>query len=432
MLQTLLVIPDWLLHGWLTLAWLLFAAAWLVWSATKTGWKQAAGHYLPTFLLVAAILYFVFPGLSVDGVNPQDPTGELVPVGLAIRGYGLCLMLAISLAVGLVLERSRAAGLNVERMLGLCFWIVMGGLVGARAFYVIQKWDSFVAADGSVMWAAVFNMTQGGLVVFGSFAGGLVAILAWIRINRAPALETLDALAPAMLLGLAIGRIGCFLNGCCYGGECEFPFSTSFPRGTAPWVDQLERGTLLGITPAAPADSEGIRTAGRILSPSPAATIGLQPGDRYVIPVPDPVRLAAASQYPELARQLEITVATDRLDVLKLPLADTPEQSLGAHPAQIYSAIEAGLLCLLLWLMHGRRQFAGQVFATLMVLHPVSRFLLEVIRADEAGVFGTKLTISQWFSIGLLAAGVVLYLALVGRRPASIPASDRTDPSLVG
>ncbi len=432
MLQTLLVIPDWLLHGWLTLAWLLFAAAWLAWSATRTGWKQAAAHYLPTFLLVAALLHFVFPRLSAEGVNPQDPTGELVPVGLAIRGYGLCLMLAISLAVGLVLERSRAAGLNVERMLALCFWIVMAGLVGARAFYVIQKWDSFVGADGSVMWAAIFNMTQGGLVVFGSFAGGVVAILVWIGINRAPALETLDALAPAMLLGLAVGRIGCFMNGCCYGGECEFPFSTCFPRGTAPWVDQLEQGTLLGITPVAPADSEGIRTAGQVLSASPAAGLGLQPGDRYAIPVPDPVRLAAANRYPELARQLEIKVATDRLGVVELPLTEAPDQSLGVHPTQIYSAIEAGLLCLLLWLLHGRRQFAGQIFATLMVVHPVSRFLLEIIRADEAGVFGTDLTISQWFSIGMLTAGIALYLTLAGRRLASIPARDPANQSIAG
>lgn len=425
MLQTLFVIPDWLLHGWLTLAWLLFAAAWLAWSSAKTGWKQAVAVYLPTFLLVAAVLHFVFPALSVAGVNPRDPSGALVPVGLAVRGYGLCLMLAISLAVGLVVERSRAAGLNADRMLGLCFWIVVAGLVGARSFYVIQKWDSFVAADGSVSWAAIFNMTQGGLVVFGSFAGAVIAILVWIWINRAPLWETLDALAPAMLLGLAIGRIGCFLNGCCYGGECDYPFSTCFPRGSAPWVDQLESGKLLGISPAGAPDQDGIFTAAAVDANGPAAALGMRPGDRYAIPVPDPTRLFAASRYPELASELEISLVNDRLGTLEAPLSAVPPASLGIHPTQIYSAIEASLLCLVLWLLHSRRQFRGQVFATLLVVHPVSRFLLEIIRADEKGVFGTSLTISQWFSVVMLAAGVALYLVLAGRHLAAGPAKVR-------
>ena len=69
-------------------------------------------------------------------------------------------------------------------------------------------------------------------------------------------------------------------------------------------------------------------------------------------------------------------------------------------PTQLYAAIDAGLLALVLWFYYPFRRRDGEVFALLITLHPISRFFLEMIRSDEPGQFGTGLTISQWLSLG--------------------------------
>ena len=82
-----------------------------------------------------------------------------------------------------------------------------------------------------------------------------------------------------------------------------------------------------------------------------------------------------------------------------------PGRSLPIHPTQLYSALDAGLLALVLWVLYPFRRKDGEIFALLITVHPITRFLLESIRTDETGQFGTDLTISQWISIGILVAG---------------------------
>ena len=86
-----------------------------------------------------------------------------------------------------------------------------------------------------------------------------------------------------------------------------------------------------------------------------------------------------------------------------------PARSAPIHPAQLYAAIDAGLLALVLWNFFPYRRRDGEVFALMLTIHPISRFLLEMVRSDEPGQFGTQLTISQWLSIAFLAAAAVLW-----------------------
>ena len=83
------------------------------------------------------------------------------------------------------------------------------------------------------------------------------------------------------------------------------------------------------------------------------------------------------------------------------------------HPAQLYSAIDAGLLAWLLWSFYPFRRRDGEVVALMMTIHPITRFLLEIIRIDEPAVFGTGLSISQNISVAFLicAAGLWWYLS---------------------
>jgi phosphatidylglycerol:prolipoprotein diacylglycerol transferase len=93
-----------------------------------------------------------------------------------------------------------------------------------------------------------------------------------------------------------------------------------------------------------------------------------------------------------------------------IPVSELPDRSRKTHPTQIYSAINAALLFAFLWFYYPWRRSDGEVFALMLVLYSVGRFLLEIVRRDEAGQFGTVLTISQWISVIVLTIGLGLLL----------------------
>ena len=101
---------------------------------------------------------------------------------------------------------------------------MLGGLVGGRAWYVLQHWDVFVRQPMEI--PAVWH---GGLVWYGGFLGGVLATWACVRHRRLPLLRVLDQVVPFVALGHGIGRIGCLLNGCCFGEPTNAWFGMVFP-----------------------------------------------------------------------------------------------------------------------------------------------------------------------------------------------------------
>lgn len=420
MKQTLLVIPhEWL--GWpLQLAWWLLLFALGAWTLRRDGWAKTAGQLLPLGLGVSLLLYLVVPFLEVGGINPADPLGPPIPLGLAIRGYGVCLTLAIAAAVGLVIRRAAQLQMNLDRLLSLCFWMVVIGILGARVFYVVQKWDQFQFVDLRQFLVTLADMTKGGLVVYGSLFGAAAVLACSERIWKLPARLVLDVVAPAMLLGLAIGRVGCLLNGCCYGGECrpEYPLAIHFPVESPAYFDQLQQGRLLGLrgdwSPEAvyPLRVTEVETGGL------AATLGLpiEAGQRLRILTPGGDYLAA-SKAGQIDLPLRVTIEREGMSgALEVSVERLPDRTLAMHPAQVYATISAVLVAAVLWFAFPWRRFDGQLFVWMLVLYPLCRFLEEVIRSDELGIWGTPLTISQWISVGLLGAGLGLWWVL-SRRP---------------
>ena len=114
--------------------------------------------------------------------------------------------------------------ISADQLLSLVIWIVISGIIGARIFYVIQFWSQF-ASDPPL----VFNIRGGGLVFYGGLIGGLVALYWFCKIHRLPLLKVLDLVTPAVILGYSIGRIGCFLEGCCSGKVTHLPWAVHFP-----------------------------------------------------------------------------------------------------------------------------------------------------------------------------------------------------------
>jgi phosphatidylglycerol---prolipoprotein diacylglyceryl transferase len=94
----------------------------------------------------------------------------------------------------------------------------------------------------------------------------------------------------------------------------------------------------------------------------------------------------------------------------EISAADFPHRSLKIHPTQIYASVSAVLISGLLWFFYPMRRFDGQVLALLLITYAIARYFEEAIRVDEKGQLGTQLSISQWISFGVLAAGVGVWV----------------------
>jgi phosphatidylglycerol:prolipoprotein diacylglycerol transferase len=308
--------------GLVTLASLVAVAMWLALVAARQGLQAAVTQLWLPLVAIAALFGFVLPMIAE-------------PSGVPVRGYGVMLLVAATCGTWLSIVRARRHGIDADTILALATQVFIWGIIGARIFYVIQYHDRFFGEDKTLARTLldVVNIAGGGLVVFGSLPTAALAAWFFARRRGLDILTLADIVAPGMLVGLAIGRVGCFLNGCCYGGPCDLPWAVSFPEGTE-------------VAMKFPAESLG-----------PGATGGSVP----------------------------------------------------VHPAQLYAAIDAGLLAWLAvaWTPFARR--AGEVFALVLTLHPISRMLLEAIRVDEPPAFGTPFSISQLISLVLLAAAAALW-----------------------
>ena len=98
---------------------------------------------------------------------------------------------------------------------------------------------------GFSSFSEVFRIWEGGIVLYGSGIGAAVGFLLYRLLRPFPVRPIMDTIAPAVALGIAIGRVGCFLNGCCFGDRCEMPWGVRFPGprpgqpGSPPWADQV-------------------------------------------------------------------------------------------------------------------------------------------------------------------------------------------------
>lgn len=155
-----------------------------------------------------------------------------IPVfgGVKVFGYGLMLFFAFLGAMNLAGRLARREKLDPEVIYDLSLFVFVGGLVGARLFYVIQYWGVRVHT-----LADVVKVWEGGIVLYGSMIGALLAFVLYRLLRPFPVRPFLDVIAPAMALGVAVGRFGCFLNGCCFGDVCSLPWAVSFPEPSPPW-----------------------------------------------------------------------------------------------------------------------------------------------------------------------------------------------------
>src|SRR2546428_7158754 len=151
-----------------------------------------------------------------------DPV--LIQVGsLTIRWYGLMIATGIALGIYLALREARRKGISEDRTYSCAMWGVLGAIVGARLFHVIDRIDFYLQNPASVL-----AVQQGGLAIWGGVLGGIGAGALYCRLAGLPVARVADAAAPGMLLGQIVGRLGCLINGDAYGAPVDLPRSLMY------------------------------------------------------------------------------------------------------------------------------------------------------------------------------------------------------------
>ncbi len=356
-----------------------------------------------------------------------------------VPGYGVMLMIGFLLATWWAVRRSLRSGANPDVILNLGFVALIAGVVGCRAMYVVHYWEQFghIEPLGARIWA-ILDVRRGGLEFYGGFILACIAGYLWLRYVEKVSLRWyLDIVAPSAALGLAIGRIGCFLNGCCFGHVSDVPWAVRFPFGSNAQRTQWEQvvpgselpAPLLYTFPGgltAPIARESIAAPDerlrRLDQQQLAIAREIERIDEALDKNPGDVERATLLgrkrqlqlQAAGLSRFIDIRTNARKYGLTydQIRALAAQHRSLPVHPTQLYSTVTALIIALLLSALYWRRSFDGQVIATLLLIEPVSRWLLEVIRADNPVDTLGLLTISQFLALAmtLVGLGLLLYL----------------------
>lgn len=165
-----------------------------------------------------------------------DPIiAQIGPVQIGWHGAFSTLALVAGLWLGL--RRARQLGLDADLMLSGMGWVILGAVIGARLFHVLDHLGYYLQHPLEIV--AVW---QGGIAVYGGFIGGVLAGVVTALVHRFPVWRSLDAAAPALMVGQSIGRIGCLINGDAWGAP------TGCPCGVVYWNEHaLLPPDLLGV-----------------------------------------------------------------------------------------------------------------------------------------------------------------------------------------
>lgn len=383
------------------------------------------------------------------------PTLFDVPVlGWPIRGYGFMLMLGFLSAIWLAARRAQRVKADPDIILNVGFIALLGGVVGARVFYVVHYWESSFSRQENPFLAAL-DITNGGLEFYGGFLFVLVLTVGYLRLKKVSIRLYTDIMVPSLMWGLAFGRMGCFLNGCCWGAVCAdeaghkaLPWAMTFPYGSPAFVNEWFKreltvpAELLYVGPlgeAYPLPREALNMSDEdIRGPKVSlerARDALTKAKQEGRPAAEIEKLAKSqerlqrkySQHRMRLGALDQATGVFGADYASgqhptvSQLRDRASQirSLPVQPAQLYGVINALLLSLMLGALFARRKRHGILTPVLFILYSLSRSALELVRVDNPTDQGS-MTISQAISIGTVVLALI-WLYVIYRLPIRSP-----------
>jgi phosphatidylglycerol:prolipoprotein diacylglycerol transferase len=295
--------------------------------------------------------------------------------GAPIYGYGVMLVIGFFVAMELGKYLARRTNIDPEIFANAALVALVAGVVGARLSHVLENIGDYTRADlsfGQNLWNAI-NIRTGGLTYYGGFLLATPAVLAYGWYKRVPLRLGMDIVAPCLMIGLGFGRIGCYLNGCCYGAETNVGWAVEFPYHSDAYEEQWRAGEI-----QAPADL---------------------------------IKDGQLRSIDEIKSDPKLT-SEQRQHLLDEAYA---QHALPVHPAELYSTLTAWLIAALLIAYFTLPHAPGRVFALLLILEGVSRFLLEEVRAEPVftpfgkHIFGT-MSYSMVLSIPIALVGIFLWI----------------------
>jgi len=144
-----------------------------------------------------------------------------------IHTWGLLLAIAFLAGISLSSRRAKREGMDPEKISTLGVVIMISSIIGGRALFVLYHLEEYKANPLEIL-----AIWQGGLMIYGGVLTAFLAGFVYLRKSKLPVWKVADLISPALALGLAFGRIGCYFNGCCYGKPTHLPWAIQFPPGS--------------------------------------------------------------------------------------------------------------------------------------------------------------------------------------------------------
>lgn len=375
-----------------------------------------------------------------------------------IKSYGVMMTIAFLTGIWMACRRADRSRANADIVLNVGFISLVCGVAGARAMFVLHYWETRFANQPSPI-GAIFDIRAGGLEFWGGPLLAIPAIAIYLRfIAKVSARWYLDMAAPSLAWGLAVTRVGCFLNGCCWGAVCvdqhdparekaQYPWAVRFPYGSPAMQQQYKFGQLTlpkelvyvfersGESMPVPHEfidtalADDGKTSRRLQDEHAAAMKALQTAHAGGADSP---AFKAASAQEEKTRKARIAFAGTATGIIEgqcqkygMKVAELAEmasvhRSKPVHPTQLYETVSALLICLILSRLFYYRRRHGIVLPWFLILYSISRTIHEAIRQDNPLDVG-GVTISQAISACTFIAGVLLLLLMHKAMPLVSP-----------
>lgn len=261
-----------------------------------------------------------------------------------LNTYGFLQAISFIVALLLMARLAERDGLNRQRAYDLGLWILAASLIGSKLLLVITEWNIYYRDNPRQILSLDFFRSGG--VFYGGFIGAVLASVIVMKIYKMPWWRVADACAPGIAIGTAIGRLGCFAAGCCWGKPTSSGLGIHFTE---------KAHELTGV----------------------------------------PLLVA------HLRDPIEQSLWSEKLGDLLAPVS--------LHPTQLYEAGGTLLLTALLVWLFLRRQFAGQVILSYGILYGIMRFIIEYWRNDWRGEL-LGLSTSQFISLIIVLLATVTYV----------------------
>ncbi len=305
---------------------------------------------------------------------------ELPFIHLTVKSYGLMMVIGFLSAVTVIRRLSRDITPDPQMITNAALYSLIGGVLGARVFYVVHYFENFRGRP-----LAFFAIWEGGLELLGGVVLAVTIIILYLLYHKLPVRKYLDILAIGLMLALVFGRIGCFLNGCCWGQPTDLPWAVRFPYNSFAYRSQTE------------ADPDRNRTEPYFELPGDFYGYTDENGDRYT----------GLKPFDQLTEEQKLAATKGQFRCLPV------------HPTQLYASLGALALTGALYAFWRRTQriakaglkrrlleSPGQTFALMFILYGVGRFCLELVRDDNP--FGLNgLTVSQNLGLAMIVGGIV-------------------------